>query len=419
MRLTEAKEIVLMALDSLRKSKMRSALTILGIVIGVMTVIAVTSVIRGLNATVTSQIEEIGSNVIFVYRFNWATLGRIPSEVLQRKELTFEDAMAIKDIPGVAAVDPALRLFRPDLGVGTFSARYGRNLAKNAILEGDYPGSRDVWDLKMAEGRWFTDFEDEHRSPVVVLGYDTAQTLFPSLDPIGKEIDAEGTKLTVIGVMEKRKQGIGGGSNPEDNILILPLGTFRKLHPEYKDFLISVRVQDQAMIPDVIDRIEEVLRRRRHVPPDKPDDFAIFTQDAFTDLWNQISSGVFTVMGLIAGISLLVGGVGVMNIMLVSVTERTREIGVRKAIGAKKRDILWQFVLEAMTLTAVGGILGILVGSTIALLLRLFLPALPAQVSIFWLMAGLSTSVFVGLIFGIYPAWKAASLNPIDALRYE
>ncbi|MDD5543705.1 MAG: ABC transporter permease [Acidobacteriia bacterium] len=419
MRLFEAKEIVAMALDSLRKSKMRSALTILGIVIGVMTVIAVTSVIRGLNATVTSQIEEIGSNIIFVYRFNWATLGRIPNEVFQRKELTFDDAMAIKEVPGVTAVDPALRLFRPDFGAGTFSARYEGNLAKNAILQGDYSGSRDVWDLKIYQGRWFTDYEDEHRSPVVVLGYDTAQTLFPNLDPIGREIDAEGTKLIVIGVAEKRKQGLGGGANPEDNILLLPLGTFRKLHPEYKDFLISIRVQDQALIPEVIDRVEEVLRRRRRVPPGKPDDFAIFTQDAFSDLWNQVSSGVFTVMGLIAGISLLVGGVGVMNIMLVSVTERTREIGVRKAIGARKRDILWQFVLEAMTLTAVGGVIGILVGSTIAFVLRLFLPSLPAEVSVFWLLAGLSTSITVGLIFGIYPAWKAANLNPIDALRYE
>ncbi len=419
MRITEVREIVFMALDSLRKSKMRSALTVLGIVIGVMTVIAVTSVIRGLNATVTAQIEEIGTNVIFIYRFNWATLGRPSSEVLQRKELTFEDAMAIKEIPGVTAVDPALRIFKPDLGAGTFTARYEGNIAKNAILQGDYAGSRDVWDLQMYEGRWFTDYEDEHKSPVVVLGYDTAQTLFPNLDPIGKEIDAEGTKLTVIGVADKRKQGLGGGANPEDNIVMLPLGTFRKLHPEYKDFLISVRVQDQAIIPDVIDRIEEVLRRRRHVPPNKPDDFAIFTQDAFSDLWNQISSGVFTVMGLIAGISLLVGGVGVMNIMLVSVTERTREIGIRKAIGARKRDILWQFVLEAMTLTAVGGFIGILVGSTIALILRLALPSLPAQVSVFWLIVGLTTSISVGLIFGIYPAWKAANLNPIDALRYE
>jgi len=419
MKLSEAKEIIFLALDSLRKSKLRSALTILGIVIGVMTVIAVTAVIRGLNATVSSQIEEIGSNVIFVYRFNWATLGRLPSEVLQRKELTYEDALAIRELPGVKAIDPALRIFMPDFGAGTFSARYGNTICKNSILQGDYAGSRDVWDLRMDQGRWFTDYEDSHKSPVVVLGYDTAETLFPRLDPIGKEIDVGGTKLTVIGVAEKRKQGLGGGANPEDNILMLPLGTFRKMHPEYKDFLISVRVESQAIMPEVIDRIEEVLRRRRHVRPDKPDDFAIFTQDAFTDLWNQISSGVFTVMGLIAGISLLVGGVGVMNIMLVSVTERTREIGVRKAIGARKRDILWQFVLEAVTLTAVGGLIGILVGSTIAFLVRLFLPSLPAEVSFFWLIAGFVTAVTVGLIFGIYPAWKAARLNPIDALRYE
>jgi putative ABC transport system permease protein len=419
MKLIEAKEIILLALDSLRKSKMRSALTVLGIVIGVMTVIAVTSVIRGLNATVSAQIEEIGSNVIFVYRFNWATLGRLPSEVFQRKELTFEDAVAIRELPGVQAVDPALRIFRPDFGAGTFAARYGSTICKNSILQGDYAASRDVWDISMNQGRWFTDYEDEHKSPVVVLGFDTAETLFPRIDPIGKEIDVEGWKLTVIGVADKRKQGLGGGANPEDNILCVPLGTFQKMHPEYKDFLISVRVENQAVIPEVIDRMEELLRRRRHVPPNKPDDFAIFTQDAFTDLWNNISSGVFTVMGLISGISLVVGGVGVMNIMLVSVTERTREIGIRKAIGARRRDILWQFVLEAMTLTAVGGVIGILVGSIIALLLRLFLPSLPAEVSPFWLVVGFATAVTVGLIFGIYPAWKAARLNPIDALRYE
>ncbi len=411
-------EAVWLALDALRRHKLRSFLTILGIAIGVMVGIAITAVINGLNANVTAQIEDIGSNLIFVFRFNFAFIGRPPSEWFTRKELTYEDYLAVAQLPHVEAATTGIRIFQPQFGEGTYSVRYGGNRAKNAIVEGDTPSADKVFALRMKAGRWFTETDNQKRLMICVLGYDTAEVLFPRIDPIGKQVELGGQWLTVVGVMEKRK-GFAGGKNPEDNIVVLPLETFRKLHPEQKDFLISVRVESPETMPVVIDEIRQLLRRRRHVPFDKPDNFAIFTQDAFTDLWRQLTSGIFIVGFAVGSVGLMVGGVGVMNIMLVSVTERTREIGIRKAIGARQRDILWQFILEAMTLTGVGGVLGVLVGALIALILRLSFSFLPATLSPTAAGVGFLVSALIGLIFGIYPAWKAARLNPVECLRYE
>jgi len=411
-------EAVWLAFDALRRNKLRSSLTILGIVIGVMVVIAITAVINGLNANVMAQIEDIGSNLIFVFRFNFATIGRPPSEWFTRKELTYEDYLAVAQLPHVEAATTGIRIFQPQFGEGTYSVRYGGNRAKNAIVEGDTPSADKVFALRMKAGRWFTEQDNQRRLMICVLGYDTAAILFPKSDPIGKEVELGGQWLTVVGVGEKRK-GFAGGKNPEDNIVLLPLETFRKLHPEQKDFLISVRTESPETMPVVIDEIRQLLRRRRHVPFDKPDNFAIFTQDAFTDLWRQLTGGIFIVGFAVGSVGLMVGGVGVMNIMLVSVTERTREIGIRKAIGARQRDILWQFILEAMTLTAVGGVIGIIVGALIALILRMTFSFLPATVSPIAVAVGFCVSALIGLFFGIYPAWKAARLNPVEALRYE
>ena len=254
---------------------------------------------------------------------------------------------------------------------------------------------------------------------MVVLGHDTADTLFPvNVDPIGKEVEIEGNIFRVIGVLEKVKS-LNPGSNPDDNVADMPIGSLWKMHPEQKDLMLVAKTFTQEDMPRAIDQIEQLLRIRRGVATNKESDFSISTQDTFTDLWNQISSGIFTVMFAISSIALLVGGVGVMNIMLVSVTERTREIGIRKAIGATQRHILTQFLIEAMALTAVGGILGILVGGAIAVLIRNLVPFLPASVSLFWVSVGFVTSVGTGLIFGMYPAYRAAILSPIEALRYE
>ena len=252
------------------------------------------------------------------------------------------------------------------------------------------------------------------------MGHDTAETIFPAnVDPIEKTVEIEGQPFRVIGVLEKRKDALQGGANPNDNVAEMPVGTFWRLHPEQKDFMFAVKTFSQDDMPRAIQQIETLLRIRRGVPPNKDNDFAISTQDTFTDLWAQISGGIFTVMLAISSIALIVGGVGVMNIMLVSVTERTREIGVRKAIGATQRNILTQFLFEAMVLTAVGGILGIVAGGAIAVLIRTIVPFLPASVSMFWVAVGFGTAVGTGLIFGLYPAYRAAILSPIEALRYE
>jgi putative ABC transport system permease protein len=287
-------------------------------------------------------------------------------------------------------------------------------------MQGNTPAIAQIFNLDLQEGRWFNEVDMEHRSPVAVLGHDTADTLFPAGEnPIGQEVLVEGTVFTVVGVAARQKQAFGNGSNPEDNIVFLPLSTMQKLHPEFKDYVLFVKATDAKYVPVVVDEVREYLRRMRRLPSDKPDDFAIFTPDAFIDLWREISGGIFVVMFAVGSVALLVGGIGVMNIMLVSVTERTREIGVRKAIGARRSDIMMQFLLEATTLAAIGGVIGIILGSLLGLSIRLIFPALPTSISLFWVLAGFTVSAMIGIFFGGYPAWKAARLNPVEALRYE
>jgi putative ABC transport system permease protein len=416
MNLFEIREGILMAWASLKANKMRSFLTILGVLIGVTAVIGMVSIIQGLNNSMAQQIESLGSNVIYVTKEKIGIrMGRIPEEERNRKPITFEDAMAVREYcPSISEVSPQ------NWGPGPKIIKFGKEEVTSFELTGVMPEYEVVNNNFIAEGRFFTDSDVKYKADVIVLGPDVKEKLFPFQDPIGKEILMGGAnfspkKFTVVGVMEKRPNLLGGSMN---NFVLLPYWTYKELYPEEKELLLVARPKSPELMSKAIDEITELMRRRRAVPPDKPNDFAVSTQDDLMNIYNQITSAIYLVMVVISSIGLLVGGVGVMNIMLVSVTERTREIGIRKAIGAKKRDIVWQFLIEAMTLSGTGGVLGIVVGVVLSQLIALTTP-LPASVSVPWVIIGFSVAVSVGLIFGIYPAYRAAKVDPIISLRYE
>jgi putative ABC transport system permease protein len=417
MRFADLKETVTMALDTLRANKLRSGLTILGIVIGVMTVITISSVVNGLNQSVSGLVESLGSNVLFVFRFP-AFTGRPTTEMLTRKQLTYDDSQAMSTLPHVVAVSPALQYTDNNAPgrAGVTAIKGNGKTMQNTILTGLVPAQEQVQDLNLTEGRFINQEDLARAAKVTVLGSDTAAFLFPVQSAIGQDVQAAGMVFTVVGVLDKHKQAFGGGANPQDNEALFPLTTFHYMHPEMLDYWITLKYDDAKNRAQVEDELTELLRRRRKVLNDKPDNFSIFGTDTLQRLWDQITFGLFLLMFSLSCVALLVGGVGVMNIMLVSVTERTREIGVRKAIGATKRTILTQFTLEAITLCAVGGVIGIVLGSGIAAGLKYLLPTLLSPV---WVVVAFLCSCGIGLIFGIYPAWKAANLDPIEALRYE
>jgi putative ABC transport system permease protein len=414
----QAGESIKMALSTLRTNKLRSGLTILGIVIGVTTVITISSTINGLNNRVADFANSLGSNVFWV--FHMPVIGVRPTmEQLARRKLTLDDVSALRTLPHVLAADGGHR-YAKNFNVGDVSIKYEGRKVAGAILSGYTAQFSDVSNLTMAAGRMFTDQEDQSHAHVCVLGRDTADQLFVNGEnPIGKEVTVATGLYTVIGVFDKQKSPFGSGKNPNDNQVFFPNGTFHSLHPEVLDLWVSVKYDDPKNRSLVEDEIREILRIRRHVKLDAPDDFEIFGPDSLTRLWGNITGGLFGFMVAVSSIGLLVGGVGVMNIMLVSVTERTREIGIRKAIGATRRTILMQFTTEAMTLCAVGGVIGVVLGAVLTSIVHALPIGLPATLSTMWVLIGFGVSCAIGLLFGIYPAWKAANLDPIEALRYE
>ena len=412
------KENLKLALDTLRQHKLRSFLTMLGVIVGTMTVIAIASIIVGLNRNITQEIQAFGTNTIFFSRIgSGIRFHGLTKEERLRKYLTYEDAVAIKEgCPAVKDVAPSLFPFEDGRDDQVFSARY-KNAEVNGIdFRGTVPEFISVYsNAVMKEGRFFTEAENQHRSEVVIIGEDIAKTFFPHEDPLGKEIIVNNHAFRVIGVFERAK-GFSGGN--EDRRVAIPRLTFHKIYPEAKEYGIRVEAYP-GKVPQAIDEARDVLRRRRKVAFRKPDDFAYITSDQLIEQFHQITGAVAVALVVISSIGLLVGGIGVMNIMLVSVTERTREIGVRKAIGARRRDVVQQFLVEAMTLTGAGGIVGIVLGWVISVLIRTLAPSLPTSVPLWAFVTGFLVSVSVGLFFGMWPAVKAARLDPVVALRYE
>jgi len=406
-----------MALDTLRANRVRSSLTILGIVIGIASVISISSVINGINIRVARWVDSLGTNTFWVTRL--PVIGVRPTaEMLGRKKFTLEDGEALGALPHVIAVDTDAT-YRKGFFVGQISARYNGKKVSGTILEGDTPEVGDVIDMPLREGRLFTQNEEMRSAHVCVLGHDIWEELFDGQPAVDKQINVETGFYTVIGVLNKRIQPFGSGKNPDDNMIYFPLRTFHNLHPEEDDLQILVKYDNAKNKALVEEEIREALRVRRKVRVQQADDFEIFSTESLSRLWDQLTHGLVLFMISVSSVGLMVGGVGVMNIMLVSVTERTREIGIRKAIGATRHAVLMQFTTEAIALCAVGGVLGVALGAVVTWIVYLLPIGLPATLSTFWVVTGLAASCAIGLVFGIYPAWKAANLDPIEALRYE
>ncbi len=413
MRFDDVKESALMAFDTLRANKLRSSLTILGVSVGVVTVIFMVSIIQGLNRAFAVQIESLGSNTIFLSKFD-PSFGRPPGpEEIHRKDLTMDDAEALRrEAPSIAGVSPIHRMIAA-------TARYQDKQTDTPILFGVTPYYEFVHTQYVASGRFISDIDMQDRSNVCILGVDVMRALFPFADAVDKEIRINGNPYRVIGVMEPLGNFFG---QSRDNSIFMPISTFDKYYPDRPFpevvFFIIIRPQSRAQVKSAMDEMTDILRRRRRVPPNAPNNFGISSQDSLLDVYNQLTGATALVLTAISFVALMIGGIGVMNIMLVSVTERTKEIGIRKAVGATKLNILSQFLIEAVVLTAIGGLAGLIVGEIASLLMNKYSP-LPAYVPLWAIAMGVGISALVGIVFGLWPAWKAARLDPIEALRWE
>jgi putative ABC transport system permease protein len=409
-----------MALDTLWGHKLRSFLTILGVVVGTMTVIVIAAFVAGIDARVQKEIESFGTNSIYAYRFDPGFNINPSAEERMRKPLSYEDALAVRDAcPSVEHVAPFVSPV--DFIGGPFAERVNVRRREvemtNATVQGTLPAYFRMGVTTVAEGRHFSDEENARRAEVVVIGHDVANTLFPFEEAVGQEITINGRGYRVAGVLAERETFLVGAEDPnnENKAVYLPYQTLKQLYPDVDDNFIMATARPGRM-REAVEEVRELLRRRRKVAYDQPDNFGLSTSDQIIEQFGAITGGVFALMVAISGVGLLIGGIGVMNIMLVSVTERTREIGVRKAVGARRRDIVTQFLIEAATLTGLGGVLGILLGVGLSLVIQTVMPThVPAWAPV----VGFGVSVALGVGFGLWPAWKAARLNPIEALRYE
>jgi putative ABC transport system permease protein len=404
-----------LALATVREHKMRSFLTVLGVIIGTGTIIAVGSIIAGLDGAVTSVMRSFGTNTAIIFKAPIA-FHRLTAEEIRRKPLTYEDGLAIAArCPSVQSVSPYLIPNTLGAGPQINIARYKGNELYNANLSGTDEAYITSGQVDISEGRFFTEVENQHRMPVAVIGADVPRALFNGEDPLNKWIDVNGHKFEIVGVTKRPGASFPG---QDDINIYLPYFSMHKLFPASRENLLFVTAKP-GRLPAAIDETTAVLRILRHVPPNQPDNFSISTSDQMVEQFHSVTAIVALVMVVMSSVGLLVGGIGVMNIMLVSVTERTREIGIRKAIGARRADIVLQFLTEAVVLTGLGGLIGMTFGWAVSLACRLLYPALPTAVPLWAAVLGVVVSVAIGLFFGIWPANKAARLDPVVALRYE
>jgi len=414
------RETLRMALESVRSHKFRSFLTVLGIVIGVMTAIIIASILTGLRQNIVSIIEEYGTNNIYAFHLSTGPRTGEDRSERTRKPLTVADAETIKEqasaVEEVGQVAPNIGYsggpFDDNISYEGHNYRWGNTQGVSA----NYAG---ITNIAIREGRFISENDDLQRANVMVIGVNAADALFPvkSQQIAGTKVRMGGINFEIVGVLEKRKAGFFG-ENEEDNAVFIPFRTAQKVAPA-KGYLLLVIKARPGLVNEALQQSEDILRRRRNVNFGDPNNFDIKTADKFIEQFDSITAMIGLVAIAISSLGLLVGGIGVMNIMLVSVTERTKEIGVRKALGARRRDIVRQFLFEAMTLTFLGGILGVILAVGISKLVMLFVPSLPASIPTWAVVSGLTVSIGVGILFGVWPARKASRLDPIECLRYE
>jgi ABC-type antimicrobial peptide transport system permease subunit len=405
-----------LALATLRDNKLRSFLTVIGVIIGVVTVMLIASIISGIDTSFTKEVEAYGTRSMYISKYNPGIhVGRLSREERMRKPLTYDDAIALSKLPTVEVAVPFLEITNNFFGQKILVSGGGKTSASVA-LQGTLPDFEKAGTQTVTEGRFFSQFENDQNQNVAVVGSKVADDFFPFGSPLGDTLKIGSEEYRVVGVLQKREQFLfGGGSDDANNVVYIPYNNARKLKPNSQDVYL-LAVAKPGMMETAMDQVTDALRVRRQVPFGNPDNFGIETTASLISTFHSITGGIAIAMVVISSVGLMVGGIGVMNIMLVSVTERTREIGVRKAIGARRKDILWQFLIEAMTLTGFGGFVGLAIGWLGTLLVKLIMPS---YVPLWAPVAGFVASVGIGMVFGLWPAWKAARLDPIESLRYE
>ncbi len=412
-RLVLLRENFGLAVGTLAGNRSRSFLTILGVFIGVVIIVGVAAVLNGFRQSVVDQVEEFGTNNIYVYRFPFIQTGRLAREIRSRKPLKRADAEAIEELcPAVQAVSVGLQL---ESGV---SARYRSEEMQTPMLRGVPPEDERVSHVNLREGRWFSDSECQHKGSVCVIGHSVVEALFPNESPLEKSIEVSGHRFRVIGCAEKLKEGPFGSANREDSLIRIPYETFHKYYPDQDDHFIALEAR-AGQIDVAVEQVTQVLRLRRGVRYDEENDFEVGTANSLIESFDKIIFATLAVMFVLSTVAFIVGGVGVMNIMLVSVTERTKEIGLRKSLGARRADIVQQFLTEAVLLSGIGGLLGLGFGELMMNGLGALVPSLPVAVPMWGRAFAFLGSCAVGVLFGMWPALKAARLDPIEALRHE